>query len=53
MRNKMKLEFTSNPENESLARSCIAAFAAQMNPTVEQILETERETYDYIRCEME
>lgn len=39
MRNKMKLEFTSNPENESLARSCIAAFAAQMNPTVEQIIE--------------
>lgn len=39
MKNKMKLEFTSHPTNEGLARAAVAAFVSQMNPSVEQIIE--------------
>lgn len=37
--NKMKLEFESRSENESFARSAVAAFAAQLDPTVEELTE--------------
>ena len=35
--NKMKLEFLSKSSNESFARIAIAAFAAQLDPTIEEI----------------
>ena len=38
-KNSMKLEFCASPENETLARVCIAAFASGLNPPVEKIIE--------------
>lgn len=35
--NKMKIVIPAMSKNEALARSCIAAFAAQADPTVEEI----------------
>lgn len=35
--NKMKLEFTSKSSNEAFARITVASFAAQLDPTVEEI----------------
>ena len=35
--NKMKLEFPSNSVNERFARSAVACFAAQMDPTLEEL----------------
>lgn len=35
--NEMNLEFTSKSNNESFARVTIAAFAAQLDPTIEEI----------------
>lgn len=35
--NEMKLEFPSKSENESFARVVVAAFAAQLDPTIEEI----------------
>ena len=35
--NAMTLEFDSKSENESFARIVVAAFAAQLNPTIEEI----------------
>ena len=35
--NEMKLEFTSKSNNESFARITIAAFVAQLDPTIEEI----------------
>lgn len=35
--NEMRLEFLSRSSNESFARVAIAAFAAQMDPTLEEI----------------
>ena len=37
--NEMKLEFLSKSQNESFARSVVAAFAAQLDPTIEEITE--------------
>ena len=37
MDNQMKMEFMSLSANEGLARSCAAAFAAQLNPTIEEL----------------
>lgn len=37
--NEMKLEFLSKSQNESFARSVVAAFAAQLDPTIEEISE--------------
>lgn len=37
VKNKMKLEFLSKSENEALARITAAAFAAQLDPTLEEI----------------
>ena len=37
IKNYMKLEFTSTSENESFARGTVAAFAAQLNPTLDEI----------------
>ncbi|MCK9216818.1 MAG: anti-sigma F factor [Firmicutes bacterium] len=39
MDNEMKLEFLSKSENESFARSVVAAFVAQLDPTIEEISE--------------
>lgn len=39
MKNKMKLEFMAIGPNEALARSCISAFAMQLDPTIEQLIE--------------
>lgn len=36
-KNAMSLEFDSKSENESFARIVVAAFAAQLNPTIEEI----------------
>ena len=35
--NKMKLEFDSRSSNESFARVSVAAFMAQLNPTLEEV----------------
>ena len=35
--NEMKLEFQSKSSNESFARIAVAAFAAQLDPTIEEI----------------
>lgn len=37
MKNKMKLEFESRSCNESFARTAVAAFAAQLDPTYEEV----------------
>jgi len=36
-KNKMKLEFLSRSQNEAFARVAVAAFAAQLDPTLEEI----------------
>lgn len=36
-RNEMKLEFKSISENESFARVVVAAFASQLDPTLEEL----------------
>ena len=36
-RNKMKLSIAARSENEAFARGVVAAFAAQLNPTVEEL----------------
>lgn len=38
-RNYMRLEFASRSENESFARVAVAAFVAQLDPTVEELAE--------------
>lgn len=35
--NEMKLEFISKSSNEAFARLTVAAFAAQLNPTIEEL----------------
>lgn len=35
--NEMKLEFISKSQNESFARSVVAAFVAQLDPTIEEL----------------
>ncbi len=35
--NQMKLEFISKSDNESFARIAVAAFAAQLDPTIEEL----------------
>lgn len=35
--NEMKLEFTSKSSNEAFARVAVAAFAAQLDPTIEEL----------------
>lgn len=37
MENKMKVEFTSLSKNESFARVVVSAFAAQLDPTLDEI----------------
>ncbi len=37
LRNEMRLEFLSKSQNESFARAAVAAFAAQLDPTLEEI----------------
>lgn len=36
-RNEMLLEFESRSQNESFARTVVAAFAAQLDPTIEEL----------------
>ncbi|WP_446897552.1 anti-sigma F factor [Clostridium sp. LBM24168] len=35
--NSMKIEFTSKSQNESFARVAVAAFASQLDPTVDEL----------------
>ena len=35
--NEMRLDFPSNPENESLARMAVSAFLVPLNPTIEEL----------------
>lgn len=37
VKNEMKLEFLSKSSNEAFARATIAAFAAQLDPTIEEL----------------
>ena len=37
MRNEMKMQFLSKSQNESFARAAVAAFASQLDPTLEEI----------------
>ena len=36
-KNEMKLEFTSKSNNEAFARVTVAAFASQLDPTIEEL----------------
>lgn len=36
-KNEMRLEFDSKSQNESFARTVVAAFAAQLDPTIEEL----------------
>ena len=36
-KNEMQLEFESRSQNESFARTVVAAFAAQLDPTIEEL----------------
>ncbi len=36
-KNEMRLEFESKSQNESFARTVVAAFAAQLDPTIEEL----------------
>ena len=36
-KNEMRLEFESRSQNESFARTVVAAFAAQLDPTIEEL----------------
>ena len=40
--NYMILEFPSRSTNEAFARSAVACFVAQMDPTLEEILEADK-----------
>ena len=35
--NEMKLEFISKPSNEAFARITVAAFASQLDPTIDEL----------------
>ena len=37
MNNEMKLSFSSYSSNESFARATVAAFVAQLDPTIEEL----------------
>ena len=39
MKNEMKIEFLSNPVNESFARTVAAAFIMELDPTMEEMAE--------------
>ena len=40
--NEMKLEFISKSSNEAFARVAVAAFAAQLDPTIEEVADIKR-----------
>ena len=40
--NEMRLEFLSKSQNEAFARVTVAAFAAQLDPTLEEIADIKR-----------
>ena len=35
--NKMRIEIEAKSENESVARTCVAAFATQLDPTIDEV----------------
>ena len=37
MNNKIEMKFKALPENEAFARTCVAAFCLQLNPTLDEI----------------
>lgn len=37
MNNKIEIKFKSLPENEAFARTCVASFSLQLNPTLDEI----------------
>lgn len=37
VKNQMKMSFSGQSRNESLARMCVSAFASQLDPTIEEI----------------
>ena len=39
--NELKVRLDARSENESVARSIVSAFAAGLNPTVEELAETD------------
>ncbi|MEW2868407.1 ATP-binding protein, partial [Pseudomonas aeruginosa] len=39
MRNEMHLQFSARSENESFARVTVAAFVAQLDPTMDELTE--------------
>ena len=36
--NYIKLEFPAKSNNEAFARACVAAFAAQLDPTIDELV---------------
>ena len=47
--NEMKLAFESRSQNESFARVAVAAFIAQLDPTVDELAEKMKMTAEEIR----
>ena len=48
--NEMKLEFLSKSQNESFARSVVAAFVAQLDPTIEELAEIKTAVSEAVKC---
>lgn len=48
IKNEMKLEFLSKSSNEAFARIAVAAFASQLDPTIEEIADTHLEQASFI-----
>ena len=46
--NEMELIFDSRSTNESFARVTVASFMTSLNPTLEEVLETEQWVYEHI-----
>ena len=47
MKNEMTLAFDSISENEGFARVAVAAFVAQLNPTLEEDMEYGKKTENH------
>ena len=44
--NEMKLEFLSKSSNEAFARITVAAFASQLDPTIEELADIKTAEFD-------
>ena len=45
MRNEMQIQFSALSQNESFARITVAAFVAQLDPTMDELTEVKKVVY--------